>query len=71
MGRPRELSEAERQELLAQGFRPVEVWVPDVDSDAFWKRLQREGDAIRESDRRSEMDRVLEAFLEDVWDELG
>ena len=71
MGRPRELTEEERAEMLAKGFKPVEVWLPDVDSEAFWKRLEAEGKAIRESDRRTEMDKVLEAFLDDVWDELG
>ena len=70
MGRPRELTNEEREELLAKGYKPVEVWVPDVDSEAFWKALEKEGEAIRESDRRSHMDEVLEAFLEDVWDDL-
>ena len=32
MGRPRELTEEERAELIAKGYRPVEVWVPDWDS---------------------------------------
>ncbi len=71
VGRPKELTDAERAELLAKGYRPVEMWVPDVDSDLFWERLRAEGTAIRESDRRSEMDKVLEAFLEDLWDDLA
>ena len=36
MGRPKELTEAERAELmLEKGYRPVEVWVPDLSRPAF------------------------------------
>ena len=71
MGRPRELTEHERQELLAKGYKPVEMWIPDVDSEAFWQSLEREGTAIREADRRSHMNEVLESLLDDNWDDLG
>ena len=70
MGRPRELTEEQRAELLAKGYKPVEVWVPDIDSEAFWKALEQEGKAIRESDRRSHMNETLEAFLDDIWDDI-
>ena len=70
MGRPRELTEAEKTELLAKGYRPVEMWLPDVNSDLFWKSLAAEGCAVRECDRRTQMDKTLEAYLEDLWDDL-
>jgi hypothetical protein len=70
MGRPKELTEEERQELLAKGYRPVEVWVPDVWSDEFWKQMEEDCRLIRESDKRENMDKVLDAFAKEVWDDL-
>ena len=70
MGRPKELTEEERQELLARGLRPFEVWLPDVWSDEFWKQMEEDCRLIRESDKRENMDRVLDAFAKEVWDDL-
>ena len=70
MGRPRELSEQERAALLAKGYKPVEIWVPDWWSSIFDQKLEEIGSSIRQSDRNSRMDQVLEAFIEDVWDDL-
>ncbi|HET7412879.1 MAG TPA: antitoxin MazE-like protein [Pararhizobium sp.] len=70
MGRPRELTEEERTDLLAKGYKPVEVWVPDWSSLEFKRELERMCEDIRESDRRLHMNEVLEAFIEDVWDDL-
>jgi t-SNARE complex subunit (syntaxin) len=70
MGRPRELTEDERQQLLADGYRPVEVWVPDFDSPIIQNRMRTEAKAIAEADRRSgELDR-LEETVEDLWDDF-
>jgi hypothetical protein len=70
MGRPKELTEQEKAELRAKGFRPFEVWLPDVYSEEFWQQLAKEGAAVRESDRRQHMDKVLDAFAKDNWDDL-
>jgi hypothetical protein len=70
MGRPKELTEEERQELLARGLRPFEVWLPDVWSDEFWKQMEEDCRLIRESDKRENMDKVLDAFAKEVWDDL-
>ena len=70
MGRPKELTEAQKADLLARGYRPYEVWLPDVNSEEFWRKMQKEGEAIRESDRRQGMDKVLDAFAEELWDDL-
>jgi hypothetical protein len=70
MGRPRELTEAEKAELISKGFRPVEVWVPDWSSPDFEPKLEEIGQSIRESDERSHMDEVLEALIDDVWDDF-
>lgn len=61
MGRPRELTEAERRELLAQGWRPVqaEIWVPDGNNPDFLARMKQDCAAINDADRRSgELDRL-------------
>ena len=71
MGRPRELTEEERADLLAKGLVPVEVWLPDIWSDEFWRRVEEDCRLIREADRRENMTEVLDAFAKDLWDDLG
>ncbi|TFF21930.1 DUF3018 family protein [Jiella endophytica] len=72
MGRPKELSEEERQKLLAEGWKPIqaEVWVPDWDNPVFRARLKENCDAINEADRRSgELDRLSDEVAA-LWDDL-
>lgn len=71
MGRPVELTDEERQKLIADGYRPVEVWIKDTSTDEFWQQIEDDCRHIRESDRRSHMDKVLDAFVADNWDNLG
>jgi antidote-toxin recognition MazE-like antitoxin len=70
MGRPRELTEEERAELIAKGYKPVEVWVPDWDSPEVQKRIKRECEAINESDRRSGELEYADQLVADLWDDL-
>lgn len=70
MGRPKELSEEEKAELLARGYRPVEVWVPDIWSSEFWEQMKEDCKLIREADERENMTEVLDAFAKDLWDDL-
>lgn len=70
MGRPRELTEEEKQKLISEGYQPVEVWLPDLWSDELWKQIEEECRLIRESDRRTGMIETLDAFAEDLWDDL-
>lgn len=66
MGRPRELTDAERAELVARGYKPVEMWIPDLSRDEVRERLERELKAIREADiRTGELDRLGET-VEDL-----
>ena len=55
MGRPRELSPEERADLLRRGYRPVEVWVPDVDPENLRARLQEEARQIAMADDKDDM----------------
>lgn len=69
MGRPRELTEEERQELLSQGFRPVEMWVPDLSQPRVREQLVKELKAIRELDARSGELKRLSETVDDLWDD--
>jgi len=61
MGRPRELTEAERAELVAKGYKPVEMWVPDLSRADVRQRLERELRAVRAADiRTGELNRLSE-----------
>ncbi len=66
MGRPRELTEAERAELVAKGYKPVEMWVPDLSRADVRQRLERELRAVRAADiRTGELNRLSET-VEDL-----
>ncbi len=41
MGRPRELSSEERADLLRRGYRPVEIWVPDLENETIRRNSLR------------------------------
>lgn len=61
MGRPRELTEAERAELVAKGYKPVEMWVPDLSRADVRQHLERELRAVRAADiRTGELNRLSE-----------
>ena len=57
-----------RKRLRAQGLRPVQIWVPDVRSEAFAQEAHRQSRAVATAGSQSDdMD-----FVEDIsvdWDE--
>lgn len=61
MGRPRELTDAERAELIAEGYRPVEVWVPDIWSDEVWEQAYKDCELIRSSEEQADVNLWVEA----------
>ncbi|CDN55047.1 Hypothetical protein RG1141_CH27100 [Neorhizobium galegae bv. officinalis bv. officinalis str. HAMBI 1141] len=68
MGRPREISPEERAELIRQGYRPIEIWVPDTTSKAYRQEAARQARAAVEADRQAG---ILELVDEDAhrdWD---
>lgn len=71
MGRPRELSEEEKEKLIAAGYRPVEVWVLDWDNPKVVEQIKRECEAIRESDRRNGELEYLDEVTSDLWDDFA
>jgi hypothetical protein len=60
MGRPRELTEAERQKLISEGYRAIEVWVPDIWSDEVWQQVYRDCELIRASEEEADVDLWVE-----------
>jgi hypothetical protein len=70
MGLPRELTEEERAKLIADGYKPVEMWVLDLDNPEVLERIRKECEAIRESDRRNgELD-YLDEVTAALWDDF-
>ena len=70
MGRPRELTEEQRRELLAQGWRPHEVWMPDWNNPLFKARIEKEARAISQSDRDDpDVDDWIALVRGDLWDD--
>jgi hypothetical protein len=61
MGRPQELTEAQKQELIAQGYKAVEVWVPDIWSDEIWGQVYRDCELIRASEEEADVNLWIEA----------
>ena len=68
MGRPRELSQEERADLLRRGYRPIEIWVPDVSSMAYKEEAARQTSAAVEADRRAGIEELTGEDLAEDWD---
>jgi hypothetical protein len=60
MGRPKELTGEERAALLAQGLKPVEVWLPDIWSDEVWEQVYKDCELIRSSEERADVNLWVE-----------
>ena len=63
------LTDEERDELRAQGYHPVEMWVPDLDDPAAASRWREGARAAAEADAREGMDDVLSGMLDEFADE--
>lgn len=51
-----------RRRMRERGYRPVEVWLPDVRSAAFAAEAHREALALAEADRHSDDMDFIEAI---------
>ncbi|MBV9639730.1 MAG: antitoxin MazE family protein [Mycobacteriaceae bacterium] len=51
-----------RERMRLRGYRPVQVWVPDVRSTAFAAEAHREAVALAEADRHSDDMEFVEAI---------
>ena len=68
MGRPREVSEEERAELIRKGYRPIEVWVPDFTSEAYQLRAALQAEASVEADRNAGIIQFTDESPADDWE---
>lgn len=68
MGRPRELSPEERDDLLRRGYRPIEIGVPDLDNETMRAQLAEEARRIAEADGEDEVMDWLQAAGPTDWD---
>jgi len=64
----RERVGAHRARMREQGFRLVQVWVPDVRSEQFAAAAARQSALVAAKDRRSDDQSFVEAISVE-WDE--
>lgn len=57
-----------RNRMRARGYRPVQVWVPDVRTDEFAKEARRQAELIAQNDRQGDDQDFVEA-VSTAWDE--
>jgi hypothetical protein len=68
VGRPREISAAERAELIRQGYRPVEIWVPDMTSEVFRRQIELEMQLIAAAGTTDNVSDWVDAVGPTDWD---
>ncbi|MEX2527285.1 MAG: antitoxin MazE family protein [Gemmatimonadota bacterium] len=57
----REKVRAHRERLRQQGLRPVQIWVPDVRSEAFRAEAHRQAAAVAQSQFESDDQAFIDA----------
>jgi hypothetical protein len=62
--------QAYRDRLRAQGLKPVQIWVPDVDAPGFREDLRRQVAALNQADEAEAM-AFIEAVMEDPANDLS
>ncbi len=70
MGRPRELTQAERDQLIARGYRPLEIWVPDRENPAYRAEASRQAENAAKADAEDSVMEWVEAVTSQDWDAL-
>ncbi|QMV85880.1 antitoxin MazE family protein [Corynebacterium hindlerae] len=58
-----------RARMRARGFRPVQMWVPDMHSEALVREARRQSVLVAEMDRRADDQDFIEAVSVDWRDE--
>ena len=58
-----------RQRMRERGFRPIQIWVPDVRSAAFAAEAERQARALAEADRTGDDQDFVEAISISLDDE--
>lgn len=60
---------AYRAELRRRGLRPIQIWVPDVDSPEFIAEARRQSRIVAESPSEAEDQAFIGAIAADIWKE--
>lgn len=68
MGRPTEITPEERAALLRQGYKPIEIWVPDTGSEAYRAEAARQARASVEADRKAGIQELIDPAAHEDWD---
>jgi hypothetical protein len=58
---------AHRERLRAQGLRPVQIWVPDVNAEGFAAEAHRQSRAVAASDAADDDQAFVDSISE--WPE--
>ncbi len=58
---------AHRERLRAQGLRPVQIWVPDVNAEGFTAEAHRQSRAVASSDAADDDQAFVDSVSE--WPE--
>ena len=66
MGRPRELTAEERRQLISEGYKPVEIWVPDLSDPEMLARAEAEAKRIAKADQDEDIVDWIEAVQHDM-----
>ena len=59
-----------RKRLRAQGLRPIQVWVPDVRSEAFADEALRQSRAVALADQHADDQEFIETVAAS-WDDVS
>jgi Protein of unknown function (DUF3018) len=70
MGRPTEITPEERAALLRQGYKPIEIWVPDTGSEAYRLEAARQARATVEADSQAGLMELIDPSAHEGWDKL-
>lgn len=57
-----------RRRMRERGFRPVQIWVPDVRTQRFATEAHRQSEAVAEAERHSDAQDFIEA-VSVAWDD--
>lgn len=57
-----------RRRMRERGFRPVQIWVPDVRTPQFEAEARRQSLVVADADRRGDDQEFVEA-VSAAWDE--
>ena len=63
----RDRVEAHRKRMRDQGYRPIQVWVPDVRSEQFAAEARRQAHLVAAAETRGDDQEFIEA-VSVAWD---